>query len=115
MRMLDRAVELAPADPEIRFLRFAVADATPGFLGFRTNIHNDAEMVIAALEHGRVTPSCPFWRQVLATLSKSGAMGPGHTLRLRRITQGIGERIPRQGSPARSMIEGHQEALTVLS
>ncbi len=86
MRLLDKAVEQAPADPEMRFLRFAVADATPGFLGFRTNIHADAEVVIGAMEQGRITPSQRFWKQVCATVSNSDAIGPAQRQRLGRIT-----------------------------
>lgn len=85
MRLLDKAVEQASADPEVRFLRFAVADATPGFLGFRTNIHADAEVVITAMEQGRMAPACRFWKQVFATLLSSEATDPAQRQRVERI------------------------------
>ncbi len=85
MRLLDKAVEQASDDPEVRFLRFAVADATPGFLGFRTNIPADAEVVIAAMEQGRITPSCRFWERAFATLLSSEATSPVQRQRMKRI------------------------------
>ncbi len=91
MRLLDRAVEQAPTDPEVRFLRFAVADATPGFLGLRTNMQADAEVVIGAMEQGRVTPSDRFWRQVCAAVLNSDAIGPAQRQRLGRIKGVAGE------------------------
>lgn len=85
IRLLDQAVELAPRDAEIRFLRFVVADATPGFLGFRTNVRADAEVVIQAMEQGRVEPTCRFWKRVLATLMGSGSSDPAQRQRMQRI------------------------------
>lgn len=85
MRLLDQAVKQAPADPEVRFLRFVVADATPGFLGFRTNLQADAEAVIAGMEQGQVTPSGRFWRQVCTTMLSSAVISPAQRQRLERI------------------------------
>lgn len=85
MRLLDQAVELAPRDAEIRFLRFVVADATPGFLGFRTNVTADAEVVIQAMERHTSGPQDLFWQHALNALAKSTSLDPAQKERLQNV------------------------------
>lgn len=85
MHLLDRAVDLAPRDAEVRFLRFVVADATPGFLGFRKNVHADAEVVIQAMEQGRVVFACRFWKRAFTTLLNSDVTSPAQRKRMESI------------------------------
>lgn len=44
--LLQQAVDAAPEKVEIRFLRFALQDSTPGFLGYKDFMEEDKEFLL---------------------------------------------------------------------
>lgn len=44
--LLQQAVDAAPDNVEIRFLRFALQDSTPGFLGYKDFMEEDKEFLL---------------------------------------------------------------------
>ena len=51
--LLDEAIVSDPANFEIRFLRFATQDKSPGFLGYNDNLNEDKNFLIKNLSNGR--------------------------------------------------------------
>lgn len=47
--LLQKAVDAAPDNVEIRFLRFAIQDSTPGFLGYKDRLEEDKEFLLREL------------------------------------------------------------------
>ena len=45
-KMLQEAVDLAPDNVEIRFLRFAIQESTPGFLGYKDRMAEDKAFLL---------------------------------------------------------------------
>lgn len=48
--MIEKAVEKAPEDLEIRFLRFSVQTNLPSFLGYDSDIHTDKKVLLEKLD-----------------------------------------------------------------
>ncbi len=46
VKLLDEAVELAPGDIEIRFLRFNIQNEIPSFLGMSRNVEEDRRFIL---------------------------------------------------------------------
>lgn len=88
MRLLDQAVASAPNDAEIRFLRFVVADATPGFLGFKSHVQADAEVVTKALEAFDPLMDNPFWERARTVLIASTSLNTEQLTRIRKQPSG---------------------------
>ncbi len=51
--LLDEAVVSDPTNFEIRFLRFATQDKSPGFLGYNENLNEDKNFLIKNLSKGQ--------------------------------------------------------------
>lgn len=51
--LLDDAIKNDPTNFEIRFLRFATQDKSPGFLGYNDNLNEDKNFLIKNLSKGR--------------------------------------------------------------
>ncbi len=49
---IEKAVLLAPENPEIRFLRLGVQTNAPSFLGYNTNQNEDVGMILKGLANG---------------------------------------------------------------
>ena len=49
---LDKLIESAPENPELRFLRVTVQSNAPGFLGYSGALREDCPLVLAAVDQG---------------------------------------------------------------
>jgi len=72
--LIDQAASAAPRNAEIAFLRFSVQSEVPAFLGYRDNIQNDANIVVASLRGKQIDPTEDFWKKALAFMKKSGKL-----------------------------------------
>lgn len=72
--LIERAAAQAPQNVEIAFLRFSVQSEVPSFLGYRSNLQDDANKVVAALRARQVPAGDPFWSKALAFMKKSGRL-----------------------------------------
>jgi hypothetical protein len=62
---LEQAVELAPLDLEIRFLRLATQLNAPSFLGYHGNIEEDKKLIISSLTKISLTdPNAYLYRRI---------------------------------------------------
>ena len=48
-KLLQQAVDTAPEKVEIRFLRFALQSATPAFVGYKSEMEEDKELLLKSL------------------------------------------------------------------
>lgn len=72
--LIDQAAAAAPRNAEIAFLRFSVQSEVPAFLGYRDQIQNDANIVVASLRGKQIDPTEDFWKKSLAFMKKSGKL-----------------------------------------
>jgi hypothetical protein len=72
--LIDQAAAAAPRNAEIAFLRFSVQSEVPAFLGYRDQIQNDANIVVAALRGKQIDPTEDFWKKALQFMKKSGKL-----------------------------------------
>lgn len=49
-KIYTRAIQLAPENIELRFLRFAVQSKTPGFLGYKENLEEDKNFLLSQIK-----------------------------------------------------------------
>ncbi|MEQ8323695.1 MAG: hypothetical protein RIC15_12250 [Vicingaceae bacterium] len=50
--MVEKAIKLDPANPELRYVRLLLQLNTPSFLGYRSDIDNDLAVLMEALDKG---------------------------------------------------------------
>ena len=48
-KLLEQAIETAPANAELRFLRFAIQANIPSFLGYNSNIGEDKNLLMKSV------------------------------------------------------------------
>lgn len=85
MRELDRAVEAAPRDPRVRYLRLVCGYYLPGFLGRGDEVRRDFE-ALASLLPGAADEFPPaLYRSILRFVIAKGEIDPFRRANLERI------------------------------
>jgi hypothetical protein len=73
-RAIKKAVELAPDNLEIRFLRFSVQDNLPSYLGFSKELEVDKKIIVQQLHRNSTRISDAFKQDMKAVLLSSKSL-----------------------------------------
>jgi len=83
--LLEYSVMKDENNPEIRFLRFAVQSEAPFILGYCSNLKEDAELIIKALENENLDYSNDFWGMAISFIYNSNKISSRQKERLNKF------------------------------
>ncbi len=63
---LEKAVQLKPNDPEVRFLRLATQLNAPGFLGYNSSVEEDKKLIVGLISKSTVNDSNSYLYSLIA-------------------------------------------------
>lgn len=67
-KQLENAVTMDANNAEIRFIRLSVQLETPFFLGYRSAIDSDLQIVIKAIEQNKIPVRSTYWQNAIKFL-----------------------------------------------
>jgi hypothetical protein len=72
-------------NPEIRFLRFSVQSKVPFFLGYSSNLEEDAMIILNAIDNNQISISDWFWRRAIVFLKNSDSLSDEQLSRIEKL------------------------------
>jgi len=75
---LERALVMSSGNAEIVFLRFSMQCEVPGFLGYNTDISDDANFIIGSLRAKKIDPAADYWKKAISFMQNSGELNKLH-------------------------------------
>lgn len=82
--LIEEAVKTDASNPEIRFLRFSVQAEVPWIVGYSSNLKEDADIVINALQKGKINAKDDFWKKAITFMLKSGELSNDNETKLKK-------------------------------
>lgn len=82
--LIEDAVKKDASNPEIRFLRFSVQAEVPWIVGYSSNLKEDADIVVNALQKGSINAKDDFWRKAITFMLKSGELNTVNETKLKK-------------------------------
>lgn len=83
--LLEDAVKKDASNPEIRFLRFSVQAEVPWIVGYSSNLKEDAQIIINALQKGSINAKDDFWKKAISFMLKSGELSSEKETQLKKF------------------------------
>lgn len=84
--LIEKAVKNAPANAEIRFLRYCVQANIPGILGYSGQMNEDFSLIHADLSKQNL-PLSPFWQNATKTMLKCEKIPASHIEKLNKFEE----------------------------
>jgi len=82
--LLEKAIQKAPQNAELRFLRFSVQDNVPWIVGYSDQLEEDAAFIMNTLRSKKVNAQDDFWKKAILFLLNSDDVNSSQKAELKK-------------------------------